>query len=122
MTRDGRKAALKAALKREYKENPPAMGVYAITGSGDGMTYLGAAKDVRARLNRHRFALRRGNHPESALQRTWTAAGETGLRFETLDTLEHDPEKGADPDEELALLLAMWQDRLTRTGAVVVLL
>ncbi len=109
----------KRAARRAAKDNPPEMGVYRIVAAG--VSHVGAALDVRARLNRHRFQLRLGSHPNAALAGAWREAGEDGLRFEVLDVLERDEDGAAPADAagELALLAALWRDRLAREGETV---
>ena len=56
-------------------------GVYTIT-SPSGKQYVGSAVNFRLRWSRHRWALRRGKHENSALSRAYAKYGEEGLAFE----------------------------------------
>ena len=73
---------------REYKENPPAMGVWAVRNVAEGKVLLGASPNAAGRLNREKFALDFGNHPSRALQADWNRLGPDAFAFEVLDTLE----------------------------------
>lgn len=101
----------KAAV-REYKENPPAMGVWAVRNVVEDKVLLGASPNAAGRLNREKFALDFGNHPSRALQADWNRLGPDAFAFEVLDTLEPTEAVDADPKEELAELLSMWLTRL----------
>lgn len=93
-----------------------------ITTTVPGPVYIGAALDVVARLNWHRFELKFGSHRTAELQAAWNAGGEAAVYFETLDTLTVKEDGSADPAEELALLLDLWRSRLEAEGATVVTL
>ena len=101
---------------REYKENPPAMGVWAVRNVAEGKVLLGASPNAAGRLNREKFALDFGNHPSRALQADWNRLGPDAFAFEVLDTLEPSDDPAADAKEELAELLDMWLAKLDVPG------
>lgn len=106
------------ARVREYKESARTMGVFRVRNVDAGISLVGTSVDVPAMLNRQRFQLEAGGHPNRALQADFDALGEAGFAFETLDVLEPSPESDAeiDPSEELAALEVLWRDRLTADG------
>jgi len=99
-------------LVRDYKDNPPPMGVYAVRCTADGYAYLNAAAHVNGALNRDRFQLRMGGHPDRRLQQAWRAHGEDAFRFDVVDVLKRrdDAPPGTDYRAELAALLALWKE------------
>lgn len=102
---------------REYKDAPPAAGVYAIRNTATGRLFVGSALNPTGRLNRHRFALQLGSHPSSDLQADWNERGADGFEFTELDRLTPSDEPGYDPGRDLVTLMQMWLERLESTGA-----
>ncbi|MFN8588858.1 MAG: GIY-YIG nuclease family protein [Candidatus Eisenbacteria bacterium] len=107
-THDDRKAK-----KREYLETPRTVGLFRVCHRESGRWYIGSSADVPAMLNRQRFQLDMGSHPNPNLQRDWRRFGAEAFVFETLDTLSP-PESAAswDPRKELQALETMWHERL----------
>lgn len=101
---------------RAYKEAPRQMGVFQVRNSTNGKSLIGSSMDVPAMLNRQRFQLGAGGHPDRALQADWKQFGPEVFEFETLDTLGPSPEPGYDPAVELRLLEQMWLEKLGRPG------
>jgi hypothetical protein len=62
-------------------------GVYVITNTVNGMTYIGSSYEVRKRINQHRSALRRGNHIIGLLQKDWDQFGEAKFNFVSGDLI-----------------------------------
>ena len=110
MTIDRKEAA------RRYKETRRTMGVLAIRNKTTGKAFIGSSTDVPARLNRHRAALQFGNHPNRELQNDWNSLGADAFEFAVLDTMKPAEERGNDPSEDLALLEAMWREKLSAAG------
>ncbi|QSQ10972.1 GIY-YIG nuclease family protein [Myxococcus landrumensis] len=108
--------ARRADLKREYKENPPAMGVYAVRNHANGKVLVGASLNVPGMLNRIRFELTSGMPRVPALLADWTRYGESQFTFDVLDVLEPPEEPGADLKEELLVLEKLWLERLKPYG------
>ncbi|ADV67993.1 GIY-YIG nuclease family protein [Deinococcus maricopensis] len=98
---------------RAYKGFTPVMGIYAVRHAPSGRTLLGCSPHVQGMLNRTRFQLQLGAHPNAALQRDWNACADD-LQFEVLDELTPDPARPAEYDytDDLRELLALWHDRL----------
>jgi hypothetical protein len=99
----------KKALIRQYKDNPPAAGLYRLTNEHTGRFLVGTSRNVQARLNRFRMNLKTSTERNEALQRDWHTQAGQGFRFEVLDTLN--PSEETDLDEALDVLLALWWEQ-----------
>jgi len=97
---------------RAYKETPRPMGVFAVRDTITGTTFVGASVDLPSMLNRQRFQLEMGGHPDPALQRAWDQSGAGAFGFEVLDELEPSDAPGWDPRDDLRELECMWRERL----------
>jgi hypothetical protein len=107
----------KRELIRAYKESRRPMGVFQVRNTTDGRALVAASADLPAALNHHRAALRFGSHRNRELQRDWNALGPDAFAFEVLDTLTA-PEDAPtyDPADDLAVLEALWLERLQPFG------
>lgn len=101
---------------RQYKETPRTMGVIAVRNKTTGKVLIGSSTDAPARLNRHRAALQFGKHPNRDLQSDWNTLGADAFEFAVLDTLKPSDEPASDPSEDLAVLEAMWREKLGAAG------
>ena len=99
-------------LIREYKRTPKEMGVYRITNTVNGKSYIASSRDIRARFNRHRMELKTRAEPVKSLLADWLEYGEEVFEFEIVDALEPLEKQGYDPGEDLKVLEAMWLDKL----------
>lgn len=104
------------ALRRQYKETARPAGLFAVRNLVDGVLLVGVSVDLPSMLNRQRFQLEMGCHPDKALQADWKRLGADAFNFEVLDRLE--PQAGADRDvrEDLAALRDMWLGKLASDG------
>ncbi|MBU1701800.1 MAG: GIY-YIG nuclease family protein [Candidatus Eisenbacteria bacterium] len=101
---------------REYKETPRPAGVYRVRNSMRGKSLIGSTIDIPSMLNRHRFQLENGLHPDKELLGDWNEIGADAFEFETLDQLEPSDKPAYDPTEDLAVLKSMWIEKLTASG------
>ncbi len=85
MKTDDRKAAIAA-----YKKRKSIAGIFAVRCAASGQTWVGHALDLDTIQNRLWFALRQGGHANRELQGAWSAHGESGFSFETLERLKED--------------------------------
>lgn len=99
----------KKELKREYLQNHRPMGVYQIRNTVNDKMLIGASLDLPGILNKHKFQLKMGNHPNGALQAAWNEFGAESFAFEILDEIT--PKEGRDHREELAFLEELWLDK-----------
>ncbi|MBZ0266943.1 GIY-YIG nuclease family protein [bacterium] len=101
---------------REYKQTPREAGIYRVRNTGTGRSLVGSTTDLPGRLNRHRFQLKMGSHPDAALQKDWKELGEAAFSFDVLDRLEPRDEPGYDPRAELDTLRELWLEKLAAAG------
>ena len=101
---------------RAYKETPRTMGVFRVRNVHSGKALVGSSVDVPAMLNRQRFQLESGFHPDRALLADWRESGSDAFVFEVLDTLKPAEEPGHDPAMELKALEELWLQKLGRAG------
>ena len=108
----------KNALKKEYIQNPPPMGVYKITNLANGKIFIGSHKNVKARINRHLFALENGTEEIKELMEDYRKYGEAKFTFEIIDVLKSKDENGPGYDytEDLLTLEELWKDKLQPYG------
>ena len=103
-------------LAREYKETPRPIGVFRVHNTAEDKSLLGATRDLPSMLNRQRFQLERGGHPNRALQADWNRLGAAAFAFEILDTLERSERPGWDAAEDLRQLEQLWLEKLSPFG------
>ena len=103
----------KKELKQEYKLSRPEMGLFKIESLASGDCYLYATQDMKSLMNRFRFQLRMGSHPDKALQREWDQSGADNFVMEVLERLDYDKDGSkTDYGEELELLSLIWREKL----------
>ncbi|MEW5735544.1 MAG: GIY-YIG nuclease family protein [Thermodesulfobacteriota bacterium] len=103
---------------REYKEARQPAGVFAVRNTKSGKLLVGSSTNVPGMLNRQRFQLRSGGHPDAELQKDWNEQGPEAFAFETLDLLDMPDEPAYDPAEDLRVLHEIWLEKLRASGAV----
>jgi hypothetical protein len=101
---------------REYKETPRPAGVYRVRNTATGKSLVGTTVNLPATLNRHRFQLENGSHPDTELQRDWNELGSDAFEFEALDRLKPQAAPAYDPTEDRRVLKEMWIEKLTASG------
>ncbi|MDQ7735752.1 GIY-YIG nuclease family protein [Halomonas sp. SpR1] len=92
-------------LKQQYKDTPRTMGVYRVYNQEDELSFVGVAKDIQARLNRHQAELKFGKHRNKALQADWNRLGESSFVFQIVELLSPLEDPDYDPTEDLEELL-----------------
>ena len=102
-------------LVRSYKEAVKPAGVFRIVHIATGKSLVGTSPDVPAMLNRYRFQLDHGSHPDKDLQSDWQAFGAEAFSFETLDLLKPTEEPNPDIAEDLRVLKDLWMEKLEGT-------
>lgn len=106
----------KKTLIREYKEARQPAGIFAVKNLNGGKMLVGASPNVPGMLNRQRFQLRSGGHPDPELQGDYKKLGPEAFAFETLDLLDMPDEPAYDPADDLAALLEIWLEKLAAVG------
>lgn len=103
-------------LIREYKATPRPAGLFRVRNKSNGKSFIGTSPDLPGMLNRQRFQLKMGSHPDPELQADWKELGPDAFEFEILDELRPSDEPGYDPAEDLRVLLEIWREKLTASG------
>jgi hypothetical protein len=101
---------------REYKETSQPAGIYRVRNTTTGKSLVGSTVNLPGMLNRQRFQLEHGSHPDRELQRDWDELGPDAFEFEALDRLEPRDEPAYDPTEDLRVLKEMWLEKLMTVG------
>ena len=101
---------------REYKETSQPAGIYRVRNTTTGKSLVGSTVNLPGMLNRQRFQLEHGSHPDRELQRDWDELGPDAFEFEALDRLEPRDEPAYDPTEDLRVLKEMWLEKLMTDG------
>jgi hypothetical protein len=104
------------ARTREYKKTPRPAGVYRVRNTATGKSLVGSTVDLPGMLNRQRFQLKNGSHPDRELQRDWDELGSESFEFEALDTLKPKDDPAYNSTEDLRVLQQMWLEKLTASG------
>jgi hypothetical protein len=80
----------KAELKREYKETPTRRGIFRITNTTTGESWVEAARNLDTIKNRIWFNLGLGSHPNAKLQSAWNTAGADAIAFSIVEVFDND--------------------------------
>jgi predicted alpha/beta hydrolase family esterase len=104
----------KKELKNEYKRTLQPMGVYQIYNSMNEKIFIGASMNLNGILNRNKFQLKMGSHPNRELQKDWNEFVEEDFTFEVLEAIE--PREGLDYEKELKSLEILWLEKLQPFG------
>ena len=104
------------ARMREYKKTPRPAGVYRVRNTATGKSLVGSTIDLPGMLNRQRFQLENGSHPDTELQRDWDELGSESFEFQALDTLKPKDDPAYDASDDLRVLKQMWLEKLTASG------
>ena len=104
------------ALIREYKQTPRPAGIFRIRNMAMRKSLVGTSLNLPGIINRHRFQLKSGLHPDLDLQRHWNELGAEQFTFEVLDELTPKKEQDYDPTDDLCALLEMWIEKLATSG------
>jgi len=106
----------RAEIRRAYKAAPREAGVYQVKNLKSGKIVLGSSKNLHGPLNRHRFMLSIGRHPNEALQTDWNQLGPAAFVFEILEIVKPSDDPAFDLDDELTLLEQIWLEKLGLPG------
>ncbi len=104
------------ALIRQYKETARPMGVFRVHNTFSDKSFVGRSRDLPSILNRQRFQLSSGGHPNHLLQEDWNRLGPEAFVFEVVDTLKPSEKPGSDPEDDLRELEALWLEKLSPYG------
>ena len=102
----------KKQLKQQYKRAARPMGIFLIRNVVTDKVFLVSALNLNGGINRHKFQLAAGSHPNRALQEDWKVLGEENFAFEIIDQCEPPDNPALDSRVELEAMEAMWLDQL----------
>jgi hypothetical protein len=103
-------------LQREYKERAKPSGVYQVKNLANGKVLLGSSLNLEGLLNRNRFTLRNGSHPNKELQKDWNELGPDQFVFEVLEIVQVPDDPNFNIKDELTLLEQIWLEKLLPFG------
>jgi hypothetical protein len=106
----------RADLKRQYKETPKQAGIFLITNTANGKVLLGSSTNLHGPLNKHRFLLSHGMHPNGALQADWRQFGADAFRLEVVEVVQVKDDPLFNLDDELTLLEQIWLEQTRALG------
>jgi hypothetical protein len=106
----------KRQLKKEYKKAVRPMGIFLIRNVATDKVFLGSALNLNGGINRHKFQLAAGSHPNRALQEDWKLLGEGNFAFEIIDQCEPPDNPALDSRVELEAMESMWMEQLKPYG------
>lgn len=106
----------KKEINREYKERKIPSGVFQIRNSANGKVLLVSALNLEGRLNRHKFQLTTGVHPNKTLQEDWRRFGPDKFVFDILEVVKVKDDPDFNLEDELTLLEQIWVEKLNPVG------
>ena len=106
----------KKQLKKNYQQTPRAIGVFLIRNNLNDKVFLAAGVDLHGLMNRHRFQLKNGSHPNKQLQADWNESGSDNFAFEIVDELSPRAGDAVDYRAEVAFLEDLWLAKLKPFG------
>jgi hypothetical protein len=92
------------------------MGVFRVFNTATRSSFVGSSVDLPSMLNRQRFQLEAGSHPNKPLQEDWNSSSPESFVFEVLDTLEQSDDPGHESLDEVRALEDLWVDRMRSAG------
>jgi hypothetical protein len=99
-------------LKRKYHGSHRPMGVFLIRNMVNDKVFLAAGRDLKGIINRHRFQLTAGLHPNKSLQADWSQLGSRNFAFEILEEFSPPDDNQIDEAKELAFMEMLWLEKL----------
>jgi hypothetical protein len=103
----------KKRLKEEYRMTKRPLGVFVIRNLENDKLFLACGLEIKGIMNRHKFQLEAGGHPNKQLQQDWNQLGAEKFAFEILDQIEPRDDLSFDRRRELAFLEEMWLEKLS---------
>ena len=102
-------------LLEQFKQMKPDMGIFRIRLKDSNKCFIETSHHLKGIMNRTRFQLDAGSHPNKELQQAWKAYGPDRFDIEVLELLPYaKDESKIDYTEELAILKHIWEERLLK--------
>jgi len=109
----------KKELKELYKQMKTDMGIYIIECKVINKYYLETTQNLKGKINSARFQLEMGSYRNYGLQEDWKKYGSENFEIKVLDNLEYDKDESKlDYSEELEIMKAIWEEKLTKENMV----
>ena len=99
-------------LKEEYKRTAKPMGIFLIRNTANDKVFVAAGVNLAGTINRHRFQLQKGAHPNNQLQLDWNELGESQFAFEIVDELALLTDDPIKQKADLDALTQLWLQKL----------
>lgn len=99
-------------LKKKYEESHLPMGVFLIRNMVNDKVFVAAGRDLQGIINRHKFQLTAGLHPNKSLQADWSQFGSQNFAFEILEEFSSPDDNQIDEAKELAFMETLWLEKL----------
>ncbi|MDD2396550.1 MAG: GIY-YIG nuclease family protein [Tissierellia bacterium] len=107
----------KKELKEQYKQMKTEMGIFVVKNKSKNKYLLVTTHNLKGMMNRVRFQLKSGGHPNMELQKDWKESGAENIKIEILEILEYDKDESkTDYTEELNIMEIMWQDKMSQNN------
>lgn len=105
----------KKALKEQYKQYKPDMGIVSYKCLATGKVYLAISQNIKADINSLTFQLNLGNYPLCAnLVGDWKKYGQTGFEISTIEQLDYDKDESkTDYTADLKLLREICAEKIS---------
>lgn len=105
-------AAERRQRSRAARDAFPPMGVYAIRDLATGRVRVAASRNAVGALNRVRFELRLGSHPDKSWQAAWDAGGGEAFSFDVIELVKQRDDPAFDYGAELRALEELYREEL----------
>lgn len=109
-------SARRDAARRARDAFPP-MGVYLIRNRETGQVVVASSRNVYGAINRIRFELRLGSHPDKALQAQWDHGHPGQFDFDVVELLQEREGAGIDYAAELCMLEQLYREQYEQQRA-----
>jgi len=106
----------KRASKLEYKLSHRPMGIFQLRNEVSGKIFVGSSMDLPAIVNRMRFQLFAGAHPNKELEADWRELGADKFAFEILEEIVPRDDINYDYKADLDTLEDLWLEKLEPYG------
>lgn len=103
-------------IKREYKERQKPAGIFHVKNTVNGKVFLGSSMNLEGPLNRHKFMLGTGKHPNETLQKEWNEFDADKFVIEILEVVKVKDDPNFNLEDELTLLEQIWLEKLQPFG------
>jgi hypothetical protein len=99
-------------LNKNYQQLNVPMGVFLIRNVVADKVFVASGLNLHGIINRHRFQLIAGVHPNKALQADWSQLGSQNFAFEILEEFTPPDDNQIDEVKELAFIEDLWLEKL----------